>query len=394
MKSDLCVLFEQLESRTLLSVSVTDAASSAAATNSAAVVASAAPNASTGVGLKIHVIAGDPFTSEVAFYPLANPTGGYVATINWGDDTTSNATLTYGSRNGTPGFEIFGSHIYAQPGHFVTTTTLSLGPATGSAAPAALSVVATLKGQAIVRNPPAVSPNGVTLTETTGQFFTAGIGTVLLPAVQNQLFTATINWGDGTTSLGQLSPVIGASATNAAAEVEYQVIGGHTYSQAGNYPVSVVVDETSPTAAAAVQVANLHSIIIVQTPISLAGTITGTYRIAGDNPLTGFVYAFSGTGTAGDLGAVSLTGTITVPGTTSTTDKATGRMTLTNASGSVTLKLTGPTETVLGPIPGTMDFSILSATGAYFDNIASGTIAITVAPRVGSTPAAFTFVIS
>jgi hypothetical protein len=170
------------------------------------------------------------------------------------------------------------------------------------------------------------------------------------------------------------------------------VIGGNTYTQAGTYPVRILIDELS--ASGEVQLGVIHSHIIVQTPISLTGTITGTYRLGFDNPIRGEEYSFTGAGTAGDLGAVTLTGSITTPGTITTPLDATGRITLTSADGSVTLELTGPPESILGPIPGTMTYKIISGTGAYFDDTASGTITITAAPPDGGTPVPFTFVIS
>jgi len=384
MSRDRRFFIEQLESRTLLSASMSLALPSD--------VIHALPAVQAGTGISIHARAGVPFTKEVAFYasPVLDAPDTYTATINWGDGVDSQGTVSYGSLGNTPGYEIMGSNVYADAGKFKITTTLSVSSSpvgVSSDAAATTTGVTTILSRAVVVPRPPISHGGVTLTESAGQSFTADIGSITLPASDTNL-TATINWGDGVSSQGQLSPQ-GAVGNG----IQYEVIGGHTYALAGTYPVNIVIDEPS-TAAAVERLALIHSGIIVQAPISLAGTITGTYRLAFYNPIHGITYAVTGAGTAGDLSSITATGTITTPGLASPTDEATGRITLTNAEGSVTLELTGPVESPLGPIPDTMNFTILSGTGAYFDDSASGTITITAAAPDGSTPVSITVVIS
>ena len=234
-------IIEQLESRTLLSVNIGGEFLNLAVTDPAAL----APVAAPGLGVNIRARAGVPFTKEVAFY--ASPevtTGTFTATIDWGDGVTSAGVVTYGAEGNKPGYEIMGSSVYAEAGLFRVTTVLSLTSSpvgAAASAPSTTSVVATIHSDAVVSPLARVSPLGVTLTEVAGQGFTDDVGAVFLPAVQNEIFTATINWGDGTTSAGQLAPT---TITNATGETEYEIIGGHTYSQNGTYPVRIVVDET------------------------------------------------------------------------------------------------------------------------------------------------------
>jgi hypothetical protein len=386
-------LFESLESRIFLSATASATPTADVSPTPVIVGPVAAPTARLGLGQIIRAISGDPFTQQVAFYASANPNAGYTATINWGDGTTSAGALVYGANSsGTPGYEIFGSHIYADSGVDLVRTTLfaPVSPVgTSTADVATQTVVETFIGAAVVTPPPAVSPDGVTLSELAGQQFTASVGTVLLPAVQNEIFTATINWGDGTTSQGALSPV--EVATGAPGTFD-EIIGSHTYGQNGNYPVSVVVDETSLTGAIT-EISTLHSIIDVFTPISLTGTITGNFKLYYYNPFSGMDYYFSGTGTAGALGAVSEFGTINAPGLHSPVDEALGTITLSNSSGSVTLEVTGPTEMPLNGLPTAFTYTILSGTGAYFGDTATGTLTLVATlPPTGLSP--FTFIIS
>src|SRR5205807_1807119 len=88
------------------------------------------------------------------------------------------------------------------------------------------------------------------------------------------------------------------------------------------------------------------------------------------------VIKFSVSGTAGALGAVSVSGKVKLPGFVAS-GHATGTLTLSNSQGSVTLALTGPLEPGFGAFPATLSYTVTSATGAYFDNIASGIIAVT-----------------
>jgi uncharacterized repeat protein (TIGR01451 family) len=56
----------------------------------------------------------------------AEPAGDFVATINWGDGSTSTGTVTYSSKNGN--YTVKGSHTYSSNGsHTVTTTVVEAG---------------------------------------------------------------------------------------------------------------------------------------------------------------------------------------------------------------------------------------------------------------------------
>jgi hypothetical protein len=170
----------------------------------------------------------------------------------------------------------------------------------------------------------------------------------------------------------------------------------HTYAQNGTYPIHIVITKSSPTALAALLpiVPAIESTAVVTTPISLVGTITGTYTTPFAVPDVGRNYHFQGSGTAGALGNVTATGSVTLPGFIAS-GRATGKLTLTNSQGSVTLLLAGPVEPGFGAFPSTLSYAIASGTGAYAGDTASGTIAATLTPAstAGGTNQ-FTFVLT
>jgi len=392
-------LLEQLESRTLLSVGLIAPGGRAAIGVARETVQSAssttsAPTTSTGIGETLNLMVGVPFTGEVAFLPspVLDPPLQYAATIDWGDGTQTKGTLQYGMQGNIAGYEIIGTHTYTAAGTFKTTTAVtsqSIAPS-GSPILPPIQLVATIIGKAIVT--PAKS-TGLTIYETAGQPFTADLGsfTTTAPATGLQ---ATISWGDGTSSPGILQPssVIGVDV------LEFDVIGSHTYAKAATYPIHIIIFKTpiSPAATSTQVIATINDIAIVTAPnaISLAGTITGTYTLAPVTPVIGQTYVFTGSGNASDLGAVTANASITLPGFIAV-GHATGTMTLSNANGSVTLRLAGPLQPTIGAFPTTLSYAIIGATGAYVGDTADGTIKVMLTPGVSAAgPNTFTFVIS
>ena len=75
------------------------------------------------------------------------------------------------------------------------------------------------------------------------------------------------------------------------------------------------------------------------------------------------------------MNAANLSGQITTPGFIET-GIATGQLTLSGVSGSVTLTVKGPKENGFGPMPPRLTFSITSATGKYGGAKGNGHIVI------------------
>jgi hypothetical protein len=352
--------FEALESRTLLSVSLpTPTSVSVEPVSTAPVTAPTAP-ITAGTGLTLNLAAGTPFTGTVAFYksPVIDPLPGYTltASISWGDGNVSAGTLQYGQNGLEYGYDIVGSHTYAKVGTYKIVTTLALTPSSGGTGPVTglSKLIATINSTAIVTPLSSNSPGGVTIDEVAGQSFTADVGTftTLAPAAD---LKATISWGDGSTSAGTLQ----SDGVSGLDLVKMEVDGTHTYAEAGTYPIRIVVTRTSVgPVAIPLPVATIESTAIVSatatTPISLTGTITGSYKspivtpLAVVTPGAGDTYILTGSGTAGAMGQVTAQGTVTLPGLATTAIAGGGSLTLTNSQGSVTLQLSAPVQPFAG----------------------------------------------
>ena len=203
----------------------------------------------------------------------ANGAGDFAATINWGDGTTTAGTIV--GSNGA--FTVDGSHTYATIGFFtvhVQGADDSPGTATFAATstadvgfPGQMVLTAATEGKALNKNT-AVA----TFTDST-------------PGDTASSFTATINWGDGTTTAG----------TVAGSHGIFTVDGGHTYADEGSDTAIVTLtrksDHLQSTASGTVAVAEndvLTGSGIVGTALpTFSGTIatftdTDTVNVAGD----------------------------------------------------------------------------------------------------------------
>jgi len=161
------------------------------------------------------------------------------ATINWGDGTTATAFDVVGS-NGS--FTVQGGHTYADE----------------ASAPVSVTIVrtsdnatATASGTVAVAEADHLGPQGVAIAATQGQTFSGTVATFFDSDTFNVAgdFTATIDWGDGTTSGGTVSrDFFRSSAFNIDI---YSVSGTHTYATAGQDTVKVTLTDDAPGTATA-----------------------------------------------------------------------------------------------------------------------------------------------
>src|SRR5207249_8212838 len=146
----------------------------------------------------------DGYTGQVA--------SDFTATIDWGDGTTDVGTVSGG--NGL--FTISGTHTYAEDGSYTVIASFSDDP------PSTLTDISIFSTADVAEsNDLVVTPATIDATE--GQSFTGTVATFDdgddSDPVKN--FTATIDWGDGTTTTGAISQVdVG---------LPYVVTGTHTY---------------------------------------------------------------------------------------------------------------------------------------------------------------------
>jgi len=164
---------------------------------------------------------GETQTALVGWFADGNPNAkatDFKVTINWGDGTSSSGRLVPQSSGW---FDVYGDHLYAKLGTYnVQIAIHDVGGSTGSA-----SSTLTVQDAIWVASPSL-------LFETQGQTFTATVAMFSYgnPTAASGIFTAAINWGDGTTSAGTIQPDGHGSFT---------VVGNHTYAQVGTYTVHV-----------------------------------------------------------------------------------------------------------------------------------------------------------
>jgi hypothetical protein len=105
----------------------------------------------------------------------------------------------------------------------------------------------------------------------------------------------------------------------------------------------------------------------------LAGHGSGTYSLGKFIPDTGVSYQLSGSGMFGQLGQASISGSVQSVGFI-LQGHAIGKLTFSNAQGSVSIELQGPVQTGFSPIPQWFTYHVTGATGQYSKLQAHGTL--------------------
>ncbi len=155
----------------------------------------------------------------------------FTATISWGDGSVSTASTSDGSicpdTNGLGGWDVNGTHTYDEGTDTITVVvTPTANPSqtftkmsTVTVADGALTGASTFNGTATV---------GVPFERVVATFSDAN------PAATAADFSATITWGDATSSAGVVS---------AGSNGGWQVSGAHAYAQSGFMSVSVFIQD-------------------------------------------------------------------------------------------------------------------------------------------------------
>ena len=171
--------------------------------------------------------------------------GDYSVTINWGDGASSAGTVT---ANPNGGFNVTGSHSYAEEGTYGTSVTIiDAGGSTASATSTATIADA------------ALSATGTTITGTEGAPATtvATFTDANLGATPADL-SAAITWGDGASSAGTIT---------ANPSGGFNVTGSHSYAEEGTYGTSVTIIDAGGSTASVTSTA-----AIADAALSAAGT--------------------------------------------------------------------------------------------------------------------------
>jgi hypothetical protein len=157
-----------------------------------------------GDNLQLQATKGRPFSGVLATFTDANPfavADDFTATVNWADGSPTESRPVTARPGG--GFEISGTHTFTtvQAGLALTVTILDKNGSIEIASP-------------VVTVVPPLSAAGVIIGEYKDRPFQDALGTFV--DVDAQLgasdYTATIDWGDGTSSPGQIQAVPGTSA--------------------------------------------------------------------------------------------------------------------------------------------------------------------------------------
>ena len=150
------------------------------------------------------------------------------ATIDWGDGTPT-STVTFAVDTLGTG-TIGGSHTYSEEGTYPVGVAVSDLDGTFT-----ISGTNTVSDAALTASPETVTVvKRHAFTETVATFTDAN------PDAPVSDFTATIDWGDGTSSAGTVSAVVGGG---------FAVAGDHEYKRKGTYSVVVQIDDEGGSSA-------------------------------------------------------------------------------------------------------------------------------------------------
>jgi PKD repeat protein len=178
----------------------------------------------------ISAVEGTAFSGQVAaLSPQCGNAPTFVsATVTWGDGSSSAGQYSYSPPGLASGasYDVSGTHTYARYGSYNGSVSLSL-ECSGSPITETGTFTATVSDAAL-------SATGVAVGAAPGQAFTATVAHVAdaNPDGVASDDTATISWGDTSTSAGTLAAASGGG---------FSVSGSHTYAAAGTYSVVVSV---------------------------------------------------------------------------------------------------------------------------------------------------------
>jgi hypothetical protein len=178
--------------------------------------------------------------------PLAKA-GDFTATIDWGDGTSSPGTVAVDPHGGFDVNVTGSGHTYSHEGTFTPTVTIKDTGGTlptGATLPEAGAVV-------MVADADVLTKQGVTATTDPQTFLTtvqASFSDSYTGNVKGD-FTATVDWGDGTS----VKPDITTETVTETSSGVFEVNGTHAYAAAGKYTVTVTLTDDDGNASAIAQ---------------------------------------------------------------------------------------------------------------------------------------------
>ncbi|HET6248072.1 MAG TPA: LEPR-XLL domain-containing protein [Tepidisphaeraceae bacterium] len=242
-----------------VSVHVADAGGSTTDVTDQALVVDAPLTANPGVNF--NAIEGQKLSGQVvATFTDADPNGmlgDYLANIQWGDGTASAATFAPAGVgvNGNPIFNVIGNHTYHEEGSYnVIVAIQDAGAGTFSSETAIVSDPAVV-GTAVAAFSAKKGVNTGTITVAN---FTDPGG-----AEPTTDYSATIDWGDGT------SPTAG---TIVLSNGKLSVTGAHTFNSAGTFhPTIVIHHDAAPDSNIVTDTVNVPAYSLTTTGVNISG---------------------------------------------------------------------------------------------------------------------------
>jgi len=177
-------------------------------------------------GTTIKLVEGKSYSRVLAWFTDSDPNGtvaDYTATVDWGDGTGASSASIVSVGSGY--FAVRGAHTYAEEGSYKVTITINDHGA-----------AATVMTMAKVSDAPLrMVGKSAWFTVQKDQSFTRALVTFsdADPNGTAADYSATIYWGDGTSSAGSISQ-------NGSC---FDVTGKHTYRRAGEHEIRIVVKD-------------------------------------------------------------------------------------------------------------------------------------------------------
>jgi autotransporter-associated beta strand protein len=236
---------------------------------------------------------GATFTGVVASFtdPAPEAPGSYTVLINWGDSNSSAATVQ--PYSGT--FLALGSHTYGEEGTYsIVTTIMDEGGSTANVTSTANVADAPLH----------VLNRSVTFQEGAASSGIVAAFTDPDPHAFATQYSASIAWGDGTTTAG-------AAAGDGAG---FDTTGSHAYAEEGTFNVTVTIQDAGGTVATA-----NSTVHVSDAPLTLTGR---SLTVTGNKNFSGAVATFTDADASGTVG--DYTATITWDDGTTSSGTITG----------------------------------------------------------------------
>jgi Bacterial Ig-like domain (group 1) len=184
-------------------------------------------------GVAVSPTEGTNFCGTVATFTdpdLSAKASDYSASIAWGDGNTSTGTI---SQNLDGSFSVSGCNVYSEEGTYTITTTITdTDNATNGATVTSTATV----GDAALTATCASPPNSVQAFSGPTATFTDASSTGTLSD-----FSATIAWGDSSTSAGTI--------TGGPGIAPYTVSGSHTYTTTGYFTITTTINDVGGSTA-------------------------------------------------------------------------------------------------------------------------------------------------